>query len=84
MYVCVYMYIHCYIGISLYMTSFYTLIFKWTLRLCGFHILAIVNNATVNIGLPVSFQLLIYLFLILDTYQEVRLLDHIVALFFVF
>ena len=47
-----------------------------------FHILAVVNNATVNIGTSVSFQ--ISLFVFLDIYPRVELLGHVVILFLVF
>ena len=47
-----------------------------------FHILAVVNNATVNIGTSVSFQ--ISLFVFLDIYPSVELLGHVVILFLVF
>ena len=47
-----------------------------------FHILAVVNSATVNIGTGVSFQ--ISLFVFLDIYPRVELLGHVVILFLVF
>ena len=47
-----------------------------------FHILAIVNNAAMNIGVHVSFQ--ISVFISLDIYPGVELLGHMVVLFVVF
>ena len=48
-----------------------------------FHITAIVHNASVNIGVHVSFQIRVFLSF-LDIYPGVGLLDHMVALFLVF
>ena len=47
-----------------------------------FHVLAIVNSAAVNIGVHVSFQ--ISVFISLDKYLGIELLDHMVALLLVF
>ena len=47
-----------------------------------FRILAIVNNAAVNIGVHVSFQITVYIFL--DIYPGVELLDHMVVPLLVF
>ena len=45
-----------------------------------FHVLAIVNSAAVNIGVDVSFQIMVF-----SRYMpRVGLLDHMVALFLVF
>ena len=51
-------------------------------HLVCFHILAILNNATVNIGVHVSFQGNVSIFF--KKYPEVKLLDHMVVLFLIF
>ena len=51
-------------------------------RLGCFHILAVLNNATVNIGVHVSFQITV--FVLLDIYLGVELLGYVVVLFLVF
>ena len=50
------------------------------------HILAIVNNAAVNIEVCVSFHFCIFFVLLfsLDKYLGVELLDHVAMLFFIF
>ena len=47
-----------------------------------FHIVAIVNNAAVNIGVHISFQVSVFVFFRYNA--ELELLDHVVVLFLVF
>lgn len=51
--------------------TFYPFICQWTLD-C-FHVLAVVNSALVNMGMPISFQDLISV--LLEKYPQVELLD---------
>ena len=48
-----------------------------------FHILAVVSNVGMNIGMHVSFQISVFYFFS-DIYPEVEFLGHMVALFLIF
>ena len=64
-----------------YFIVFYPFIYWGTLS--GFHILATVNNATMNMEVNKSFWVSVYFFP-LDRYPVVGLLDHMEALFLIF
>ena len=50
-----------------------------------FHILAIANNTTVNIGVYISFQIsVLFFFFFSEIYLGVGELDHMVVIFLVF
>ena len=49
-----------------------------------FHILAIANNTTVNIGVYISFQISVLFFFFSEIYLGVGELDHMVVIFLVF
>ena len=51
-------------------------------NLAGFHILAVVNKAVMNIGVYISFWVSVFIFS--GKYPEVELLDHVVVLFLIF
>ena len=46
-----------------------------------FHVLAIVNNAAVNMGVHISFQVRVFIFF--GKFSEVELLNHMVILFLI-
>ena len=47
-----------------------------------FHVLAVVNNAVMNVYVHILFK--IWLWILLEIYPEIGLLDHMVILFFLF
>ena len=71
-YVCVYIYIYHIIFIHFLVDG----------HSHGFHILEIINNAAMNIGVHVYFQ--ISVFFLLNIYPGVEFLGHVVVLFLVF
>ena len=49
-----------------------------------FHILALLNNAAMNIGVHISLQISAFFFFTLGIYPEVKLLGHVEVLFLIF
>ena len=47
-----------------------------------FHNLAIINNVATNIGLHVSFWIIVFIFIFSDKYTGVKLLGHMVGFSF--
>ena len=78
--VCVYMYIYIHIYTHIYHIFFIHSSVDG--HLGCFHILDIVNNAAMNIGVHLSFQISVFIFL--DIYPGVEFMDHIFVLFLVF